>query len=62
MQPEGEGDGCLMEESETHFENRSMLAFRIPIMFKSMGRYSEMGYTIGCKKVPKAKKLPLLSM
>ena len=36
-----------MEESETSFDNMSMSAFRIPIMFKSVGRCSEMSYTMG---------------
>ena len=39
-----------MPESETHFENMLMLAFRIPIMLGSVGRCSEMGYTISCKE------------
>ena len=39
-----------MQESETRFDNMPMLAFRIPIMFKSVGRCSEMGYTMGREK------------
>ena len=35
-----------MQESETHFDNMSMPAFRIPIIFRSVGRRSEMSYTI----------------
>ena len=34
-----------MQESETHFENMLMSAFKIPMMLKSVGRCSEMGYT-----------------
>ena len=36
-----------MQKSETNFDNMSMLEFRIPIMFRSVGRCSEMGYTMG---------------
>ena len=39
-----------MQESETRFDNMPMSAFRMPIMFKSVGRCSEMGYTMGCEK------------
>ena len=39
-----------MQESETHIDNMSMSAFRIPIMFRSVGRCSKMGYTMGCEK------------
>ena len=39
-----------MEESETRFYNMSMPAFRTPIIFKSMGRCSEMGYIMGRKE------------
>ena len=39
-----------MQESETRFDNIPMSALRIPIMFKSVGRYSEMGYIMGHKK------------
>ena len=39
-----------MQESETRFNNMSMSTFRIPIMFKSVGRCCEMGYTMGRKK------------
>ena len=39
-----------MKESETRVDNVSMLAFRIPIMFRSVGRCSEMGYTMDCKE------------
>ena len=39
-----------MQESETHFDNVSMLTFKLPIMFKSVGRCSEIGYTMGCKE------------
>ena len=38
-----------MQESETYFDNMPMSAFRIPIMFKSVGRCCEMSYTIGRK-------------
>ena len=43
-----------MQESETRFDNMPIPAFRIPIMFKSVGRCSEMGYTMGCKEEPKS--------
>ena len=43
-----------MQESETRSDNMSMLAFRIPIMFKSVGRCSEMSYTMGHKEGPKS--------
>ena len=39
-----------MEESETRFDNMLMPMFRIPIMFRSVGRCSEMSYTMGCKE------------
>ena len=39
-----------MLESETCFNNMSMLVFRIPIIFRSVGTCSEMGYTIGRKE------------
>ena len=43
-----------MQESETRFDNMAlMLTFRIPIMFKSVGRCSVMGYTMGREKGPK---------
>ena len=42
-----------MEESETHFDNMPMSAFRIPIMFMSVGRCSEMSYTMIGEKGPK---------
>ena len=40
----------MMDESETRSDNIPMSAFRIPIMFRSVGRCSEMGYTMGCEK------------
>ena len=43
-----------MQESETRFNNMSMSTFRIPIMFRSVGRCNEMGYTMGCKEWPKS--------
>ena len=43
-----------MQKSETRFENMSMLAFRIRIMFRNVGRCSEMGYTLGHKEGPKS--------
>ena len=43
-----------MQESETHFNNVSMPAFKIPIIFRSVRRCSEMGYTMGCKEGPKS--------
>ena len=51
-----------MKESETRFDKMSMSTFRIPITFKSVGRYSEIGYTMGCEKDRRAKNSPLLSM
>ena len=39
-----------MQESETLFNNMPMLEFRICIMFRSVGRCSEMGYTMGRKE------------
>ena len=39
-----------MQESETCFNNMSMPTFRIPIIFRSMGRCSEMGYTMSSKE------------
>ena len=39
-----------MQESETRFDNVPMPAFRVPIMFRSMGRCSEMGDTMGHKE------------
>ena len=39
-----------MQESETGFDNMSMSAFRILIMFRSVGTSSEMGYTMGRKE------------
>ena len=39
-----------MQESETCFEKMLMSTFRIPIMFRSVGRCSEMGYTMGRKE------------
>ena len=43
-----------MQESETHFDNMSMSALGIAIMFRSVGRCSEMSYTMGRKKGPKS--------
>ena len=43
-----------MQESETRFDNVSMPAFRIPIMFKSVGRCNEMRYTMGPNEGPKS--------
>ena len=42
-----------MQESKTCFDNMLMPMFRIPIMFKSVGRCSEMSYTMGRKERPK---------
>ena len=39
-----------MQECETGFDNVSMPTFRIPIMFKSVWRYSEISYTMGREK------------
>ena len=39
-----------MQESETFFDNMLMSAFKIPIIFKSVGRCSEIGYTMGHEK------------
>ena len=38
----------------------SMSTFRIPIMFKSVGRCSEMSYTMGREKGLKGQKLALI--
>ena len=43
-----------MQESETCFNNMSMLTFRILIMFRSEGRCSEMDYTMGRKEGSKS--------
>ena len=43
-----------MHENETHFDNMSMPTFRIPIMFRSVGRCSEIGYTMSRKEGPKS--------
>ena len=40
----------MIQESETCFGNMLMSAFRIPIMYKSLGRYSKMGSTMGLEK------------
>ena len=42
-----------MQESETRFNNMPMSAFRIPIMFRSVWRCSEMVYTMARKEGPK---------
>ena len=39
-----------MQESETYFDNTLMSTFKIPIMLKSVGRCSEMSYTMGHKE------------
>ena len=39
-----------MKESETRLDNIPMPTFKIPIMFKSVGRCSEMSYTMGREK------------
>ena len=39
-----------MQESETLFDNRMMSAFNVPIMFKSVRRFCEMGYTLCYKE------------
>ena len=38
-----------MQESETRFDNVLMSTFKVPIMFRSVRRCSEMGDTTGCK-------------
>ena len=43
-----------MQESETRFDNVSMSAFMISIMFRSVERCSEIGYTMGRKEGPKS--------
>ena len=43
-----------MQESETRFENMPMPTFRVPIMFRSVGKCSEMGDTMGHKEGPKS--------
>ena len=42
-----------MQESETHFDDMPMPTFRIPIVFRSVERSSEMGCTMGRKEGPK---------
>ena len=39
-----------MQKSETHFDNMPIPAFIIPIIIKSVGRCSEMSYTMGREK------------
>ena len=39
-----------MQESETYFDNISMSTFKIPIMFRSVGRCSEMSYAMSREK------------
>ena len=39
-----------MQKSKTCCDNMPIPAFRIPIMFRSVRRGSEMGYTMGCEK------------
>ena len=39
-----------MQESETCFDNMLISTFRLPIMFRSVGRCSEMSYTLGRKE------------
>ena len=39
-----------MQGSESRFDNMPMLVFRIPIMFRSVGRCSEICYTMGRKE------------
>ena len=39
-----------MQKSETFFDNMPMPAFKIPIMFRSVGRCGEIGYTMGNEK------------
>ena len=39
-----------MQESETHFDYMPMPTFIIPIMFRSVGRCSEMCYSMGRKE------------
>ena len=50
-----------MQESETRFDNMSMSKFRILIMFRSVGRSSEMGYTVA-RKDRRARNSPPISM
>ena len=42
-----------MQESETSFDNMLMPTFIIPVMFESVWRCSEMGYTMSREKRPK---------
>ena len=39
-----------MQKSETRFDNMPMLTFRIPIMFRSVGRCNEMSYIMDRKE------------
>ena len=43
-----------MQESETRLDIMLMLAFRLTIMFRSVGRCSEISYTMGSKEGPKS--------
>ena len=43
-----------MQKSETRFNNMLMSAFKVPIMFKSVGICSEMGDTMGHNEGPKS--------
>ena len=45
-----------MQECETNFDNVPMSTFKILIMFRSVWRCSEMGYTMGCDKSLKGSK------
>ena len=48
-----------MQESDTRFDNMPIPTFKIPIMFKSVWRCSEIGYTMGCEKGDRRAKNPL---
>ena len=52
-----------MQETETCFNNMPMSAFKIPIMFRSVGRCGEMSYIIGRKEGQKGKEFtPIISV
>ena len=51
-----------MQESETHFDNMSIPAFKIPIMLRCVGRCSEMGLPWVLRKDQRGRNSSPLSM
>ena len=49
-----------MQESKTHFDNMPMLAFKIPIMFRSVGRCSKWVIPWVARKDRRAKNSSLI--